>query len=91
MEKKGWGTFICIFFMCFVTIMCLIIALEMCFGVHIVHKWYIQNIDGTEIKICHICGEIKKEEPPKHSHTWEVKKDGDEFIAYCSVCGELAE
>ena len=91
MENKGWGTPIGVFLLSFICIMCLVLTLEMFFGVHIVHEWNVQSIDDTEVKVCQVCGEIKKEDPPKHSHTWEVKKEGDEIIAYCSSCGEIAE
>ncbi len=91
MEKNpGWGAPICVCFLGIIIFMLAVLFLE-AIGVHVWHEWTVQNVDDTEVKICQLCGEIKKENPPKHSHIWEVKKEGDEFIAFCPNCGELAD
>lgn len=91
MENKGWGAPIAVCIYLFMIIMLSILTLENFFGVHIVHEWNAQSIDGTEINICKICGKINKESSPKHSHTWEVKKQGDDYVAVCKDCGDIAD
>ena len=89
MENKGWGAPICISLLGVIIVAVAILFLETV-GIHVWHEWNARNIDGTSVNVCHICGKIKQEDPPRHSHIWEVKKEGDEIIAYCSSCGETA-
>ena len=55
---------------------------------HLFHTWSFQDVDGTNVKVCLECGEIKEIEC---SHSWEVQKVEDEFISYCTKCGEPAK
>lgn len=48
------------------------------------HVWQVQTIDGDEVKVCEICGEIRHE----HVHSWKLEKAGDDFVTVCEKCGE---
>ena len=57
---------------------------------HLIHTWNIETLDGIEVKVCSKCGEIEYSEETTQdcTHEWSVRKEGDDFIAYCTNCGE---
>jgi hypothetical protein len=52
------------------------------------HTWSIQPVDGTNVKICLRCGEVKELEC---NHHWKAQKVDGEFVAYCTKCGKAAD
>ena len=55
---------------------------------HLFHTWSVQNVDGTNVKVCFECGKVKELEC---NHHWEAQKAEGEFVAYCTKCGKAAD